>query len=458
MAVERDPASAASDVPRVAIVGRPNVGKSTLLNALCGTRVAIVEPTPGVTRDRVGVICTLADRTVELIDTGGVGIVDRQGLDEHVERQVREAVDGAAALIFVVDAREGRTPLDERVAAMIRKAADRVIFVANKAESERSGWNLADFPALGFGEPLPISAEQGIGLDEVETRLGTLLPPGGELAVRLPPPDIRIALVGRVNAGKSSLVNALLRMDRMIVSEVPGTTRDSVDIRFERDGRAIVVIDTAGIRKERKVQGSVDFYAQRRSEKAIRRADVTVLVLDASRPIERIDRKIAGYAVDGDHPVLVVANKWDLKPPELTENTFRKYVTAALSGLAFAPLLFTSAATGYHVDRLLELALRLAEQAKTRVGTGELNRVLEAATERRRPRPYGGRMGRIYYVSQVDISPPTFLLFVNDPTLFPPDYLRYLKNRLREHLPFPEVPLRIQLKARERSPAHGTGE
>ena len=455
MAADED--AAAPAVPQVAIVGRPNVGKSTLLNALCRTRVAIVEPTPGVTRDRVGVLCTLAERTVELVDTGGVGIVDRQGLDEHVDAQVREAVANAAALIFVVDAREGRTPLDERVAGMLRRASDRVIFVANKAESDRTEWNRADFAALGYGEPLPISAEQRMSLDELEERLGALLPEGQDLPVRLPPPDLKVALVGRVNAGKSSLVNSLLRMDRMITSEVPGTTRDSVDIRFERDGKAVVVIDTAGIRKERKVQGSVDFYAQRRSEKAIRRADVTVLVLDASRPVERLDRKIAGYAVEGDHPVIIVANKWDLKPDDLKASTFTDYLGKVLPGLAFAPIIYTSALTGHNVDKILDLAWRLREQAHTRIGTGELNRALEAATERRRPRPQSGKLGRIYFASQVEVAPPTFLLFVNDPSLFQPDYLRFLKNRFRESLPFSEVPIRLRLKARDRSPSKNEG-
>lgn len=456
-AVEPTP-GAGTQVPQVAIVGRPNVGKSTLLNALCRTRVSIVEPTPGVTRDRVGVVCTLAGRTVELVDTGGVGIVDVQGLEGHVEEQVRQAVDQAAVLLFVVDAREGRTPLDERVAGMLRRATDRVIFLANKAESERTEWNLADMGALGFGPPLPISAEQRMGLDEVEERMQALLPDVVvDAPVRLPPPDLKIALVGRVNAGKSSLVNALLHVERMIVSEVPGTTRDSVDIRFERDGKAVVAIDTAGIRKERKVQGSVDFYAQRRSEKAIRRADVTVLVLDASRPVERLDRKIAGYAVEGDHPVVVVANKWDLKPEGLDARTFTAYLEKTLPGLAFAPIIYTSAKTGHNVDRILEVAWRLREQAHTRVGTGELNRALEAATERRRPRAQSGKMGRIYYGSQVEVAPPTFLLFVNDPALFPPDYLRYLKNRFREALPFHEVPIHLRLKARERSPSKNEG-
>ena len=457
MVADDDSTTARLRVPQVAIVGRPNVGKSTLLNALCRTRVAIVEGTPGVTRDRVGVLCTLAERTVELVDTGGVGIVDRQGLDAHVEAQVREAVEQAAVLIFVVDAREGRTPLDERVAGMLRRATDRVVFVANKAESDKTQWNLGDFEALGFGTPRPISAEQRNGLRELEERLGELLPPDADAPVRLPPPDLKVALVGRVNAGKSSLVNALLQVDRMIVSEVPGTTRDSVDVRFERDGKAIVVIDTAGMRKERKVQGSVDFYAQRRSEKAMRRADVTVLVLDASRPVERLDRKIAGYAVEGDHPVVVVANKWDLRPDDLDAATFTAYLEKTLPGLAFAPIIYASAKTGHNVERILEVAWRLREQAHTRVGTGELNRALEAATERRRPRAQKGRMGRIYYASQVEVAPPTFLLFVNEPDLFPPDYMRYLQNRFREVLPFAEVPLRLRLKARDRSPSKNEG-
>jgi GTP-binding protein len=441
-------------VPRIAIVGRPNVGKSTLLNALARSRIAIVESSPGVTRDRVGVLCTVAGRACEVVDTGGVGITDRQGLDEAVEAQVGAAVADADVILFVVDAREGRTPLDERVALLLRPHAQRVLLLANKCESERVGWNVAEFERLGHGRPRRISAQERLGLDDLEEVLDKRLPAGPDLPARVAPPEMKLAVVGRVNAGKSTFVNTLLQAERMIVSEVPGTTRDSVDVRFDRDGQSLVVIDTAGIRKERRVSGSVEFYAQRRAEKAMRRADVTLLLLDASVPVGRLDRRIAGYAVEQFHPVVLVANKWDLcAAAGVSTEEWLAYLEKTLPGLPYAPVVFTSALEGRNVEHVLGVARSLFRQASTRVGTAEVNRVLEHAQTLRKPRPREGRVGRIYYGSQVDVRPPTFALFVNDPRLFRADYVRYLANRFREDLPMPEVPVRIWLKARERSPS-----
>ncbi len=440
--------------PVVAIVGRPNVGKSTLLNAFARSRIAIVEETPGVTRDRVEVLCTLADRTVEVVDTGGIGIVDMQGLDADVEDQVAAALQEADCVLFVVDAREGRTPLDERVAHLLRERTDNVILVANKVEADSVTWNLADFATLGYGEPLEISAKERINLDTLEERIEPHLPEGLITPPKLPPPEMKLAVVGRVNAGKSTFVNAMLEDDRMIVSEIPGTTRDSVDIRFRRDGDVFVMIDTAGIRKERAVHGSVEFYAQRRAEKAMRRANVTILMLDASVDVGRLDRQIAGYAVKHFQPVVVVANKWDLcEEAGITQKEFANYLDKVLPGIPFAPVVFASALERKNVDRVLEVARGLHEQAQTRVSTAEVNKLLEAAYARRKPRPKQGRIGRIYYGSQVDVAPPTFTLFVNETYLFQPSYIRYLGNRIRQAFPMAEVPVRIFLKQRERSPS-----
>lgn len=451
-ALERDPHARP---PVVAIVGRPNVGKSTLLNALSGSRIAIVEPTPGVTRDRVGVLCTFADRTVELVDTGGIGIVDVQGLGEHVERQVALAVEQAAAILFVVDAREGRTPLDERVAAMLRRAKDRVVLVANKAETDRVAWSTGELEALGYGTPLVVSAQERMHLESIEEAVAPKLPSGPTTPRRLAPPTMKLAIVGRVNAGKSSLVNALLRQNRMIVSSVPGTTRDTVDIRFERDGKTFVVIDTAGIRKERAVSGGVEFYAQRRAERAMRRADVTALVLDATADVSRLDRQIAGYAVEHHHPVVVVVNKWDLRPPDLTTGRFAKYVRATLRGLTYAPIVYTTATTGRNVDTVIDVARGLFRQAGTRIPTAVLNKAIQIAQQLRHPRPRHGAVGQIFYGTQVEVRPPTFVMFVNDANLFDSTYRRYLENRFRAHLGLPEVPMRIFFKGRDRRPARG---
>ena len=440
--------------PIIAIVGRPNVGKSTLLNTIVGSRIAIVEETPGVTRDRVGVLCTVADRTCEVVDTGGVGIHDMQGLDEHVESQVGSAVEEADVILFVVDAREGRTPLDERVAQLLRPHAAKVMLIANKVESDRVEWNVGDLLGLGYGDPLRISAKEKLNLHELEEVLAERLPKGPTTPVRMAPPDMRLAVVGRVNAGKSTFVNAMIQAERMIVSEVPGTTRDSVDVRFERDGKSLTIIDTAGIRKERAVSGSVEFYAQRRAEKAMRRSDVTLLVLDASADIARLDRQIASYAAEQYQPIVIVANKWDLCAAEdVSTKDFLAYLEQHLPLLPYAPIVFTSALKGRNLEKVLEVAWGLYAQAGTRITTAEVNKVIERAYALRKPRPRQGRIGRIYYGSQVDIRPPTFTLFVNDRYLFRPDYIRFLENRFREWLPFSEIPIRVWLKNRDRSPS-----
>jgi GTP-binding protein len=448
--LEVDPSAAP---PVVAIVGRPNVGKSTLLNAFARSLVSIVEPTPGVTRDRVSVLCTMAGRTVELVDTGGVGIVDAQGLAPHVEAQVDAALALASVVLFVVDAREGVATLDRAVADRLRRSKAPVLLLANKAESEKSAWNLAEFPVLGYGVPLPVSAQEGKNLHEVERRIGAVLPAGPTTPPRLPDPVLRLAFVGRVNVGKSSLVNALVREERMIVSEVPGTTRDSVDVRFERDGESFVVIDTAGLRKERSVQDSLEFYAKRRAERALRRADVTALVLDATQDVARLDREIAGMAAKEDRPLLIVVNKWDLAPAGLAIDEFVKYLGKTLDSVSWAPVLFASAATGHNVTRIVDVARSLHRQAGTRVTTGQLNKAVEAAYALRRPRPHSGKVGRLFYGTQVAVHPPTLVLFVDDPSRFEPAYRRFLANRFRETLPFPEVPIRVLFKSRLRSPS-----
>lgn len=449
-AIARDPAARP---PVVAIVGRPNVGKSTLLNAFARSLVSIVEPTPGVTRDRVSVLVTLADRSVELVDTGGIGIVDRQGLAPFVEKQVDEAVARADVVLFVVDARDGVMPLDRAVADRLRPCKVPVLLVANKAETERVGWAVGEMHALGYGEPLKVSAKEGHGLDRLEAELGARLPAGPTTPRRMPEPALQLAVVGRVNAGKSSLVNALVHEERMIVSEVPGTTRDSVDVRFERDGEAFVVIDTAGMRKERVVQNSLEFYAKRRSERALRRADVTALVIDATADLSRMDREIAGLAVAELRPLVLVVNKWDLAPEDLSTETYVKYLNKTMPGLDHVPVVFTSAKTGRNVWKVVEVARSLLRQSRTRVPTAKLNKVLETGYAMRKPKQRHGRVGKVYYGTQVDVSPPTVVVFVDDPALFDDAYRRYLVNRLRAGLPFPEVPLRIEFRARMRSPS-----
>jgi len=435
---------------RVAIVGRPNVGKSTLLNRMCGSRVAIVEPTAGVTRDRVAVpahlVCSSGERWVEAIDTGGIGIVDRDDLGADVENQVQVAVQLADLILFMVDVRDGVTPLDEEVARRLRGAAVPVMLVVNKVEGKGLEWEVDSFRQLGIPlGPFAISAENGGGTDPLfEAILHTLPPPVQDEG----PTEqlMKLAIVGQRNAGKSTLINQLAGEERMIVSEIPGTTRDAVDVLFERDGRRFVAIDTAGVKRKRAISDAIEFYADARSYKQIRRADVVVLMVDLSKELAVIDKQLARYAIDHYKPLIIAGNKWDLVS-EAERDEFREYLRAELVGLDFAPIVFLTATTGQGVGTLIKLAIEVYDQARLRVPTGELNRILKDATTARSPSSDGHRI-KILYATQAEAAPPTFIVFVNDKKLIGKDYVRYLTNRLRADLPFKEVPLHIVLRDR----------
>ncbi|MBK7643617.1 MAG: ribosome biogenesis GTPase Der [Planctomycetes bacterium] len=449
----------ATRLPRIALVGRPNVGKSTLTNRLCGSRVSIVEPTAGVTRDRVAIPVEIRDgeRTcwAEVIDTGGIGIVDRDDLGPQVEAQVLSALQSAEMVLFLVDAREGVTPLDLEVAKRLRGFPVPVLLVANKCETKAAEFEAEQFRTLGFRDgPWPISAQNGNGLSALCARVIDLLPAEAEgETTGPPPPAMRLAVVGQRNAGKSSLINRLAREERMIVSERPGTTRDSVDVWFEREGLTFVAIDTAGVRKKRSIADAIEFYSDSRSRRSIRRADVVVLLFDVTRELSGIDKDLARYAIEHHKPLILGANKWDLVDG-LTPGDFKKYIEAQLPSATFAPVSFLSALDGSGVDETLELAQELFAQSRKRVGTGELNRVLQRALEARNP-SRGGQSARMYYATQADTTPPTFVIFVNEKKHFNKDYLRYLQGRLREELGFPEIPVRIALRMRGAEQAEG---
>jgi GTP-binding protein len=460
------PTAAQQRLPRLAIVGRPNVGKSTLANRMCGTRVSIVEPTAGVTRDRISVPAQLrsakSERWVEVIDTGGIGIVDRDDLGPQVEEQIATAIKTSDLILWVVDVREGLTPLDQEVATRLRGLPIPVLLVANKVEGRGLAWDVDAFRRYGVGEgPFAISAQNGEGLEPLYERILELVQPlaAGEDEDDQAIPDprhrstMRLAVIGQRNAGKSTLINALAREERMIVSEIPGTTRDAVDVIFERDGRSFVAIDTAGVRRKRSHQDAIDFYSDARARKSIRRGDVVILLYDVTRRLGSIDKELARYALDHYKPVILAANKWDLVEG-LVPADFREYLDQELPALTFAPNIFISAKGPRGVDDLVRIALELYEAAGTRVTTGELNRVLSRALESRSPTS-GGHAARIRYATQTDVHPPTFVLFVNDKRHFTKDYLRYLGNRLREELPFRELPVRIVLRDRDSSPSDG---
>jgi len=429
--------------PVIAIVGRPNVGKSSLLNALLRRRYAIVDDMAGVTRDRVAATARLEGRTVELVDTGGIGIVDTQALEVHVEAQIEQALAVADAVIFVCDARDGCTAMDREIAAALRRLDIPVTLAVNKVESKVAEQTVAEFSELGW-DPLPISALERIGIGYLVDHVVEDFPPSEEEEE----PALRIAIVGRVNVGKSTFFNHLAGGERTIVSEVPGTTRDSVDTLIVKDGRRIRITDTAGFKRDSSVQDSVEFYAQKRSEHSIERADVVLLLLDCTDDITKGDRKIASFIEDAVKPVVLVANKWDLAQGEMEISEYEEYLSKRLPGLHYAPIVFTTAADGKNVLAAVDTAQALFNQANHRVGTPEINKVIESAmTDFRPPVKVKGRP-RIYYGTQIDVNPPTLMLFVNDPRIFSSGYRRFLENRLREQLPFKEIPLRIIYKRR----------
>jgi len=445
-----EPAAAPREAPfRVAIVGRPNVGKSTLLNRLCGSRVAIVEPTSGVTRDRVSVPARLrtsgGERWIEVTDTGGIGIVDRDDLGEHVERQVAQALSSAQLILFLVDVRDGLTPLDREVARRLRSCDVPVLLLCNKAEDQDFGWDVDQFRRLGVGgDPLAISAQNGNGISALGERIAGELERTGRRGLAQEPAVMKLAVIGRRNAGKSTLINALAGEERMIVSDIPGTTRDAVDVRFQRGGRPFVAIDTAGVRKKGKMADAIEFFSEARSRRTIRRADVVILLFDVSVELSALDKRLARYVIDHHRPVILAGNKWD-KVSEYERKQFVDYVRAELPGLAFAPVRFLSARDGKGVDQLLKLAEELFEESRRRVSTGQLNRVLARSLESRAPGKTGARLN-ILYATQADEAPPTFVLFVNDKRLFTKSTLRFVENRLRKELDLGAVPVRMVLR------------
>jgi GTP-binding protein len=446
-------------LPKVVIVGRPNVGKSSLLNWLAGRRISIVDDLAGVTRDRVGALVQLGDdqnpRFFELIDTGGIGMVDRDDLSEDVDRQINTAMNEAGLILFVVDIRDELMPLDEEVAQRLRYLKTPVILVMNKADypgiDERGG----EFYKLGRGKPIPVSCQQNRNRKALLEMIEEMLPDGDD--EKPPGAVMKIAVVGRPNTGKSTFINTLANAERMIVSERPGTTRDSVDVHFELDGLPFLAIDTAGVKRKAKIRDSLDFYSIHRAERSIRRADVVLMMIDPTQGITRLDKQLADYIAKEYKPCIFTINKWDLMlmdrddPSQGNMARFANVVQHAFRNMSYMPLAFITAQTGKNVKALLNLGQSLYKQANRRVGTGSLNRVLREAVLAHSPAMSGNRSPRIYYATQVGTDPPTIVLFVNSARLFDPTYQRYLLNVFREKLPFRDIPIKLYLRARKQS-------
>jgi GTP-binding protein len=450
-------------LPKVVIVGRPNVGKSSLFNWIAGRRIAIVDDTSGVTRDRVSTLANAGDddeaRYFELVDTGGVGMVDRDDLSDDVDRQISTGIGEADLILFVVDVRDGVMPLDEEVAQRLRYVQKTpVLLVINKADTPEFDTRGGEFYKLGRGKPVYVSPHQNRNKKLLFKMISERLP--DENAAKPSDEIMKIAVVGRPNTGKSTFINTLAHAERMIVSERPGTTRDSVDVRFELDGLPFLAIDTAGVKRKAKIKDSLDFYSIHRAERSIRRADVVLLFLDPTAGISRLDKQLADYIAQQHKPCIFVVNKWDLMQTGDVEaptmGRFANMVQHAFRGMGYMPLAFITAATGRNVKALLNMAQSLFKQASQRVGTGTLNRVVREAVEAHTPAARDNRNPRIYYATQVGSAPPTIVLFVNYPSLFDATYQRYLMNVFREKLPFKDVPIKLYLRARSQSESSGS--
>ncbi|MBI2909664.1 MAG: ribosome biogenesis GTPase Der [Chloroflexi bacterium] len=434
----------------VVIVGRPNVGKSTLFNRLVGRRKAIVEDLPGTTRDRISADIQWDDRQFTLVDTGGLEISSDSDITQRVRRQVELAIAGSDAVIFLVDARDGVTATDLDISEVLRRSGKPVVLAANKVDNEQRRTDVTQFYELGVDEVMPISAYHGTGIDDLMDATVVHLPsaPGhpGETTISSGP---KIAILGRPNVGKSALLNAILGEERVIVSEVPGTTRDAIDTVVEYEGERTVFIDTAGIRRRGRIEGGVEKYSVIRAMEAVDRADVILIVLDASELITAQDAHIAGYVVEAWKGIVIVVNKWDLaRELGLSKEQCDKGIRSKLKFLPYASILYVSALLKEGVKEVLAEAKRVAQERLKRVPTARLNNVVGEAVLAHRPPAVSGKRLKILYATQADVNPPTFVFSVNDPELVHFSYQRYLENRLREAFGFSGTPLRFVFRKR----------
>ena len=454
---------AASNLPNVAIVGRPNVGKSELFNRLISRRIAIVHDQPGITRDRISAVCTRGSQPFVVWDTGGVAGAGESKLTAQVRRAVDGAIQDSDLLLFVVDAKGGLSPLDQELARMLRKSRKPVVLVINKIDHEKHENLAIDFASLGFPQSLSISAAHGRGISELLETVDQSLP--APLNIEHPTSNIQhptaIAIIGRPNVGKSSLINSIIRSERAIVSELPGTTRDAIDISYQRNGQEFLFIDTAGIRRRGKHSTSVEVFSVMRAERSIRRANLCVLIVDLTMGVTAQDKRIAGLIQKARKAAIIVLNKWDLvKPKRKEKQTIAQLVDetcAQIFFLDYAPVLVASALTGENIDKLFAFIEKVRRAARERIGTGVLNRLLRSAFAANPPAMISGRRLKLFYAAQASgnpeatLEPPEFAIFVNEPRLLTDTYRRYLEARIRKAQPFAGLPIILTLRPRAKS-------
>ena len=432
------------NVPVVALIGRPNVGKSALFNRIVGAEAAIVSDEAGTTRDRHFAEAEWAGQSFWLVDTGGVMDDPRAPMDVEIRRQVDQAIEEADLLLLVVDAKAGVHPMDAYVVEMLRESQKPWVLVANKADDPRAT-DFYEFYQLGAGDPIPVSAINGKNSGDLLDVVVERIPP----APAEEQDALRVAVIGRPNVGKSSFVNRLLGEERLVVSEVAGTTRDAIDTPMRYHDRAIVFIDTAGLRRQSRVDDGIEFYSSLRTRRAIERADICLLIVDAVEGIQNQDLKIANLAWEAGRGLIVVVNKWDLKEKDdKTAGRFEKAAAERVPFLSFVPFLFTSALTGQRVTRVLDLLVEVDAERSKRITTSQVNNTLEALVARRQPPQAAGREIKLLYATQVEVAPPTIAVFGNHPELLAEHYVRYLHNGFREAWGFTGNPLRIVLRRR----------
>ncbi|WP_313340471.1 ribosome biogenesis GTPase Der [Sedimentibacter sp.] len=433
--------------PIVTIVGRPNVGKSTLFNRIAGKRISIVEDTPGVTRDRIYAECEWLDNHFTLIDTGGIEPDATDTIFAQMRVQAEVAIEMADVVLFMVDGKEGATAADMEVAQILRKAKKEIILVVNKMDKFVNNDNIYEFYNLGIGDPVSISSSEALGigdlLDEIIFRFDETMNTDEE------DDSIKIAVIGKPNAGKSSIINKIIGEDRVIVSDIPGTTRDAIDTKFESNGQKYTIIDTAGIRKKSKVLENVEKYSVLRAFTAVERADICLLVIDADKGVTDQDIRIAGYSHENNKGMIIVINKWDLiEKDNSTFKEFQEDVRKALAYATYAPILTVSALTGQRVNKVLDAVDEVYNFRNLRVSTGVLNDILTEAVLMNQPRTVKGKRLKIYYATQVAVNPPKFLVFVNDSTIVHFSYERYLENKIRESFEYKGTPIIIEFRSK----------